>query len=88
MAPTVWAVIRYVENLKTGISIRENAKQAMTVRGQVIHREGSSKVGFIMTVCNDGFADAQINLNNSSFRLTGQVVSLEDADVIMGKTNF
>ena len=66
----------------------KNAKQAMTVSGQVTPLGSSNRVVFTITVSNDGFADAQINLNNSSFRLTGQVVSLEDADVIMGKTNF
>ncbi len=66
----------------------KNSKQALTVSGQVTPLGSSNRVIFTISVNNDGFADAQINLNNSSFRLTGQVMSLEDADVIMGKTNF
>jgi hypothetical protein len=66
----------------------KNAKQAMTVSGQVTPLGSANRVVFTITVSNDGFADAQINLNNSSFRLTGQVVSFDEADVIMGKTNF
>ena len=66
----------------------KNSKQALTVSGQVTPLGTGNRVVFTMTVSNDGMADMQVNMNRSSFRLTGRVESPEDADVIMGKTNF
>ncbi len=66
----------------------KNSKQAMTVSGQVTPLGTSNRIVFTITVSNDGFADAQINLRNSSFRMTGMLYSLEDADVVVGNTNF
>jgi hypothetical protein len=66
----------------------KNAKQAMTVSGQVTPLGSGNRVVFTITVSNDGTADAQINLNNSSFRLTGWITSLEDANVVIGDAAF
>lgn len=66
----------------------KNEKEAMTVSGQVTPLGSGNRVIFTITVANDGLADAQINLNNSSFRLTGLITSLEDANVVIGDSTF
>ncbi len=66
----------------------KNSKQAMTVSGQVSPRGSANRVVFTLSVSNDGLGDLQINLNNSSFRMTGQLVSLEEAHIFQGSSNF
>ncbi len=66
----------------------KNAKQAMTASGQVSPRGSVNRIVFTLTVANNGLGDLQINMNNSSFRMTGQVVSLEEAHIFQGSSNF
>ena len=66
----------------------KNSKQAMTVSGQVSPRGSVNRVIFTLSVSNDGLGDLQVNLNNSSFRMTGQLVSLEEAHIFQGSSNF
>jgi len=66
----------------------ETSKQAMTVSGQVSPRGSVNRVIFTLSVSNDGLADLQINMNRSSFRMTGQVVRLDVAHIFQGSSNF
>ncbi|UBM61188.1 DUF4251 domain-containing protein [Candidatus Sulfidibacterium hydrothermale] len=66
----------------------KNSKQAMTVSGQVTPRGSGRRIFFTITVTDDGLADAQITLRSSTFRLTGLIASLKDADVVIGSPIF
>ena len=66
----------------------KNIKQPMTASGQVTPKGSGSRLVFTLFVNNDGSAELQVNLPNSSFRLTGNLVSIEQSNVLVGASAF
>ncbi len=65
-----------------------NAHRSITVSGQIPRHGNQSKINFSLTVGNDGSGYLHLVSKNSSFNMTGVVVSLKKGESVISNSDY